>query len=136
MRERRPQANFRHHHQQNSRRHEGDQKIHQRSGECNANVAFPILRAGLGLPFALIEHRNAADRQQYDGFGWNAGVRSHQRVSQFVQHHRAENNPDERQAASRIYRIVRGLGKQDKQQQKQERQVNAQFHPENSARRN
>ena len=71
-------------------------EIHQRSGNRDANVALPgVDRVGNGVRF--VKDGDAADRQQDDALRWNARAAGHQSVTQFVQHHAAENDADQAQ---------------------------------------
>ena len=121
--------------EQNQRGQTGDEEIDQRSGNGNADVALPgVDRIGNGVRF--VEDGDSADRQQNDALRRNARAARHQRVTQFVQHHAAENNPDQRKPAQRGGRILRGgFRAPHKDQQKQEGQMNADFDSEKTSDR-
>ena len=102
-----------------------DRQIDQRPRHGNADVAC---RIGVALA-GVLHQRDAADGQQNDGAHGDAVVAGHHRMSQFMQHHAAEDDGDQRQAAHRARGAHgHGLREPDKRQQKHEREVDADVH--------
>ena len=100
--------NLRRHRKQRTARKHGDHDIDQRSSHGDADIPFPREQTWLDRLLGFIEQRDSANGQQDDGFGRNPGAHAHQRVSQFVQHHTAENDSHQGQTAAGVGGTMRG----------------------------
>src|ERR1700683_1010937 len=126
---------MRHSREQNDGRYASDKEADQRARGRGADVALPrVNRIGDGVGF--VGNGDAADGKQDDALRSARSAR-HERVTQFVQNDAAENNSDQAEPTqSGAWILSSGLGAPHEDQQKQERQVNADFDPENSSQRN
>ena len=106
-------------------------QIDQRASHRDADVA-----GGIGvLPAHVLHQSDAADRQQDDGAYGYAATAGHQRVSHLVQDNATEDNTNQCRAPHRTHSAHgHRLGEPDEGQQKEERQVDANVHSEETSR--
>ena len=99
----------------------------ERTGNRDPHFALPRV-LGIGHRLRFIEHGDAANRKQNNTFRRDARPASHQRMPQLMEHDAAKDYSDQPHSPQDRGRILRvGLRAPNENEQKQKRQMNANF---------